>query len=301
VSAVRLLPLLLLAAAPAADADERTFGDVTARIAVHVAGQAPQPGEALVFVTLTVTGGPGLDVESPPRLSDPSSAWEATRTDFERYEDGRRTWTEFIRLRQTKPGKEPLPDVKLRFRESPSEKWEETEWTDLLKMMSEAPGVEASPPAAGWPWQVEAAAAAVAALALLAAAWFLARRRPGPRKPLPPDRWALQELTRIEQKFAPPAGPSEAYHTLLSNVVRRYLAERFGLPAPRQTTAEFLATVRKSGRLSAEQQTMLRDFLERCDLAKFANAPASPDECRRAAALASDFIQQTSAAAPQPT
>jgi hypothetical protein len=35
-------------------------------------------------------------------------------------------------------------------------------------------------------------------------------------------------------------------------------------------------------------------------LAKFARAPASPDECRQAAALARDFIQQTSATAPQP-
>jgi len=300
VPAVCLLPLLLLAA-PAADAEERHVGDVTARLAVHVGPQAPQPGQALVFMTLTVTGGPGLEVESPPRLSDASSAWDATRTDFEQFEDGRRTWTEFIRLRQTKPGTEPLPDVKVRFRENTSAKWEEAEWTDLLKMMSDAPGVDASPPVAGWPWQVEAAAAAVALAVLLAAAWYLSRRRPGPTKPLPPDRWALQELARIEQKLAPPAGPAEAYHTLLSNVVRRYIAERFGLPAPRQTTAEFLETVRTSGRVSAEQQTMLRDFLERCDLAKFANAPASPEECRQAAALARDFVQQTSAAAPQPT
>jgi hypothetical protein len=300
VPAARLLLPLLFAAAPAPEGDHPPpvqRGGMTAAITVHAAGQGPQPGEALVFVTLTVEGGPGLQAEA--RLSDAASAWDVTRTDFEKMEGGRRTWTEFIRLRQTKPGREPLPAVTVRFREGPSEKWEEAEWPDLLKTMGGGPGVEGPTSVPPWPWPT-AAAAAAAALVLLAAAWLLSRRRDRSRKPLPPDRRALRELARIEQTAAPPAGPSEAYHTLLSNVVRRYLAERFGLPAPRQTTAEFLETVRKSGRLPAEHQALLRDFLGRCDLAKFAPAPASPDECRRAAALARDFIQQTSAPAPQP-
>ena len=102
-------------------------------------------------------------------------------------------------------------------------------------------------------------------------------------KPLPPEQRALQELARLDASAT--ADPA-AYHTALSDVVRRYLAERFGLPATRQTTAEFLETVRRSGRLSAEQQALLRDFLERCDLAKFAPVGASAEECREAAALA---------------
>ena len=39
-----------------------------------------------------------------------------------------------------------------------------------------------------------------------------------------------------------------------------------------------LETVRRAGRLSTEQQALLRDFLERCDLAKFAPVGASADE-----------------------
>ena len=88
----------------------------------------------------------------------------------------------------------------------------------------------------------------------------------------PPEQWALQELGRLDESATADAA---AYHTALSDVVRRYLADRFGLPATRQTTAEFLETVRRSGRLSAEQQALLRDFLERCDLAKFAPVGAS--------------------------
>jgi hypothetical protein len=102
----------------------------------------------------------------------------------------------------------------------------------------------------------------------------------------------LRELDRIERT----AGEPDVFHTQASNVIRRYLQERFGLRAPQQTTAEFLA--HSGPRLTAAQQTQLRDFFERCDLAKFARASASPEDCRRTAGLARTFVQQT--ASPEP-
>jgi hypothetical protein len=282
------LLLAVAAASPGVELPEQTRDGMTARLTVHVEDGGPQPGAAAVRLTVAMTGGPLLQVE-PAQLSDALNAWEAERSQANTTADSSRTATEFIRLRQTKPGPAPLPDVKVRFRAGPDAPWQEAEWVDLLKAMRDAPPPETmprSPP--GPPWLVWAGAAA-AVLALAAVGWGIVRRRKRAAKPLPPDRWAMQELARLD---ALSAGPT-AYHTALSDVVRRYLAERFGLPATRQTTAEFLETVRRSKRLAGEQQALLRDFLERCDLAKFAPVGVSTDECREAANLARALVEQT--------
>ncbi len=293
---VRLLFLLhpyafILSAEAGATLPEQTRGSVTARLTVHVAGEGPQPGAALVRLTLQVTGGPLLQVE-PATLADPVNAWEADRNEWCTLTDGRLTWTQSIRLTQLKPGPAALPDVKVRFRDGPSAAWEEAEWVDLLKTPRDAPPPELSPATgAGTPW-LPWAGLAVAALALTAVVWGLRRRRRSSQKALPPEQWAMGELRRLETTGSTNRSSSE-YHTALSDVIRRYLTERFDLPATRRTTAEFLETVARTGRLSAEQQALLRDFLERCDLAKFAPVGASPEEGREAAALARALVERT--------
>ncbi len=155
---------------------EQTRGGVTARLTVHVADAGPQPGAALVLLTLQVTGGPLLQVE-PATLADPMNAWEADRNEWSRLTDGRVTWTQSMRLKQVKPGAAALPDVKVRFRDGPSAAWEEAEWVDLLKTARDAPPPELSPPAAAgtsWlPW----AGLAASVLTLAAMVWGLRRRR----------------------------------------------------------------------------------------------------------------------------
>src|SRR5262249_40206262 len=144
-------------------------------------------------------------------------------------------------------------------------------WKDILREPRGLPPPEEplEKPVRSWlPWLL----LGLGALAVAVAYWGLRRRLDSPSRPLPPDQWALQELARIETTALAVDGDAERYHVLLSNVVRRYLAERFQLRAPQQTTAEFLASVRQAPELSADQQTLLRDFLERCDLAKFARA-----------------------------
>jgi hypothetical protein len=292
-----LLCLAVLAASSETDGvalPEQVRGDMTARLVIHGAEAGAQPGAPLVRLTLTITGGPLLDVE-PPRLSDPVNAWEVVRDDSRGQDDGRVVWTEVIQLRQVKPGPASLPDVKVRFRDGPAAPFQDAEWVDLLKMMRDVPPPEALPPVPSrlqWlPWTGLAAVG----LALTAAGWVILRRWMLARRTLSPDQWALQELTRLQQASITTLNMSDC-HRLLSDVVRRYLMDRYALPAMRQTTAEFLATMRTSGRLSAEQQAVLYDFLERCDLAKFAPVGASPEEWREATALARAFVEQTASA-----
>ena len=128
-----------------------------------------------------------------------------------------------------------------------------------------------------------------AAVLLVLAAWMMRRRRSEP--PLPAEQWALRELDRIEYTLIPPQGDAEAFHTQLSLVVRRYLAERYVPQALQQTTMEFLEAVRQVPQLPASQQEQLRELFERCDLAKFARASTPPEECRRSAELARQLVQ----------
>jgi hypothetical protein len=128
------------------------------------------------------------------------------------------------------------------------------------------------------------------ALALLLV--VLRRRRHPKVTPLAPQARALLELERLEQTTLPPASPAEVFHTHLSEVVRCYLSERFGLKALEQTTAEFLAAARQVPQLG-EQEPLLRELCARCDLAKFARAGLSAEECRLSAGLARTLVEQT--------
>jgi hypothetical protein len=277
-------------------------GDTVLSLAGKV-DDAGAAGLAKVILALTVEGPRGLEVETPP-LADAVDAWKQQPEDPRREEAGGRvTWTQRLTLQQVKPGVQPVPPVKVRFREGPATDWQEYQWDDVLKnprdRASATPEPVAPEPTPAWKaWLPWAVGGALAVCVLGAAGWGLKRRAGRPRRPLTPEQRALQELDRLEKTALPPARESEWYHTQLSNVVRRYLAERFRLRAPQQTTAEFLEAVQKVPELPAEQQRLLRDFFDRCDLAKFARVSATPDECRRTTETARAFVRQTSAATP---
>ncbi|HVS34856.1 MAG TPA: DUF4381 family protein [Gemmataceae bacterium] len=292
-----LLLLVLAVASPAGPAPsgeagvvlpEQSHGGMTARLAIHAAETGPQPGAALVRLTLTVVGGPLLEVERP-ELSDPLNAWQAEDNASVRLDGDRATWTTTMLLRQIKPGPASLPDVKVRFRNGPEAAWEKAEWVDPLKRAQAAPPPEFLPPPVPWSWTPWAIAAAAVAVLAAAACWIGLRRRQAPPR-LTPQQLALQDLNRLDG-----AGTiaSAAYHTQLSDVVRRYLADQFELPATTRTTAEFLDMVNRSGRLPPGAHKLLQDFLQRCDLAKFAPVGAAAGECQAAAALARSLVEQT--------
>jgi hypothetical protein len=64
----------------------------------------------------------------------------------------------------------------------------------------------------------------------------------------------------------------------VSDAIRWYLEERFSFRAPERTTEEFLLELKRTDLLTPMQKTSLGDFLERCDLVKFARyEPAEPE------------------------
>ena len=65
---------------------------------------------------------------------------------------------------------------------------------------------------------------------------------------------------------------------MVSDAVRLYLEERFGLRAPERTTEEFLTDLSRSAALTEPQKDSLKGFLSACDMVKFARyEPQRPE------------------------
>jgi hypothetical protein len=266
-------------------------GDVEAVLEVDVAERGPGPGLAAADYVVRLSGPADLEVDVP-RLEDAAAAWKVDwRASGWRLEDGRAAVAIEIHLAQVKPGPVPLPDVRLRFQEGPGAPWQEVEWLDVLRQTREGPPPGPYTPEPGRQAWLLPAALGVVVLAAVSG-WALWRRRPSRPVPLAASVRALKELDRLEQSALPPAADSATFHTRVSDVVRRYLLERFGLPAPERTTSEFLGAAADVPELAACGE-LLRDFCDRCDLAKFANAALTAEECRTTAGLARSLVERT--------
>lgn len=258
-------------------------------------------------LTFKVEGPKGLEVD---RIKTPVSSpvWEVKvlkGPEAAPLPDGRVRWQQSFRLEPLQPGQVNLPLAPIRYRVDRGP-WQEHLWKDLaVEVKTEVinPAVdglrgnsriEEPPPAPEWPWWAIGTAGLLMACSLLGlVAWRRGRRGDRPTIALPPDQWAMQELNSIDSQSLPQAGQVERYHRLLSDVLRRFVELRLALPATQQTTAEFLNAARQSPHLSPQAQELLRDFLERCDLAKFARAEFGVEECQHTARLARDFVAQT--------
>jgi heme A synthase len=123
------------------------------------------------------------------------------------------------------------------------------------------------------------------------AAWRWARRR----KPQPaklPFEIALQRLADARATMRPDNG--RAFSIEVSDAVREYIEQRFHVMAAHRTTYEFLYDLLGSpDALLAEHRTLLADFLNLCDLAKFAGWQLSMEEMETMHRHARAFVLAT--------
>lgn len=136
------------------------------------------------------------------------------------------------------------------------------------------------------------------ALALLLGAW-IAWRKLRVRKPfskpvpsIPPHRRAKDRLRNINELLSDPY----AYCSLVSEVVRDYLEERFDLHAPERTTEEFLEEMRTTTVLHPDHKALLEAFLSQCDLVKFARFEPNQHELQSLLNAALRVIDETAPA-----
>ena len=137
-----------------------------------------------------------------------------------------------------------------------------------------------------------------AAVLVIAAVVFLFLRKKKKAEsavspPRPAHEIAYEAFIELEKMDYPQKGRIKEYYTALSDIVRRYLENRFKLRAPEMTTEEFLHSVRASKELNSEQKSLLREFLSHCDIVKFARYNPETAEIEKSHGSARRFIDQT--------
>ena len=142
----------------------------------------------------------------------------------------------------------------------------------------------------GWTWLWWVLGALVIVLLLLAWRQFLKHvTKASPTPPVPAHVRAKQKLEEALALISQP----KPFCILVSDTVRTYLEERFTFRAPERTTEEFLYELQGTDLLAGEQKEKLGEFLESCDLVKFAKYEPREAELRGLHSSAFRLVEET--------
>ncbi len=140
-------------------------------------------------------------------------------------------------------------------------------------------------------WPLILAAFVIAAAAI--AATVVWQRRAVARAQVSAFDRALARLQKLKTEGLPEAGAADLWYVELSDIVRRYIEDRYAVRAPELTTEEFLLAARHSVDFTGAHRDLLTAFLERCDRVKFAAYSPSQDESREALDVSLRFLTET--------
>ncbi len=116
-----------------------------------------------------------------------------------------------------------------------------------------------------------------------------------PEKPKePPHVIALRELDRIKEEKIWQKEKIKAYYSEVTDVLRTYIENRFGIPAMEQTTGEILASFKaRNGLIPEKSSEHLQQILPMADLVKFAKYHPLPDDHNLVLVNAYFFVNET--------
>lgn len=110
-----------------------------------------------------------------------------------------------------------------------------------------------------------------------AVVYFFSRYKRSPKTPVVPQApqlpaWekAYQQLEALRRENLLDQGLFKEFFTRVSDIARHYMEDRFNIHAPHMTTDEFLYYLGITGHLNDTQKAALKDFLNSCDMVKFA-------------------------------
>jgi hypothetical protein len=140
-----------------------------------------------------------------------------------------------------------------------------------------------------WWW---VALAVLIVVALLIFAWFRLRPRPGLLSPKSAYELTLEKLDQARALLR--EDQAMPYAVLVSETVRSYLGQRFQTPSTRRTTEEFLRQMEADRTTPlAEHRELLHEFLQSCDLVKFARYQPTLLELEHVQQRAVSFVEAT--------
>ena len=202
-----------------------------------------------------------------------------------------------------------IPPVMIQYRTPP-----DTVWHELRSQPIKIHVASLNPDQAGdirdikpplsipFDWMRVVRVALLVLVALVAAAfgfYFVRKRRRGEalfparqKPPRPAHEVALEELDQLFHSDLLERGEIKLFHIRISEIIRRYIEGRFGVPALDMTSAEILASLR-DGVLDDEERETLRAFLEGCDLVKFAKYVPTKEEIDATIDRAYTFVKST--------
>jgi hypothetical protein len=165
-------------------------------------------------------------------------------------------------------------------------------WFFLAQAASKAPDEieDIRPPIAGGPsiWLV----IILATLLLLAVAAYFLWPNPKPKTVQPPlpRELAKQRLKGVRSRISTDTGYD--FSIEISDILRSFIEQQFGIRAVRQTTIEFLSEASKNPHFDLAQRERLRQFLVSCDSIKFARVAAGPGDSEILFEEASAFVEE---------
>jgi hypothetical protein len=147
----------------------------------------------------------------------------------------------------------------------------------------------------GWEWLWwTLGGLALAAIAFLL--WRYWQKRRAEVLVVPPVPAHVRARQKLQEALALIAQP-KPFCILVSDTVRSYLEERFTFHAPERTTEEFLHELQGTNLLLPDQKSSLGEFLQCCDLVKFAKYEPRELELRDLHDSALRLVEETE---PQP-
>jgi hypothetical protein len=125
--------------------------------------------------------------------------------------------------------------------------------------------------------------------ALLWRWWMKRRSQVAFMPPVPAHVRAKQKLDDALALITQP----KPFVIAVSDTARTYLEERFQFRAPERTTEEFLRELSSTDLLAVEQKESLGNFLESCDLVKFAKYEPGENELLGLHGSAVKLVEET--------
>jgi hypothetical protein len=230
-------------------------------------------------------------------------------TDDVPLEQGGRRWHQQLVLDSFEAGEHDFPSIAIAFRdgatEDPIAGSIETEpltitiTSALASSDTELKDIRGwidIPSGPWWPWILAIGGGIV--IVIIGGLWIAMRdRQTGP--PPTAAEIARGSLRSLRDQDLLGSGNVDGFYTTLSSIVRQYIEGRFGIRAPRNTTAEFLLAAESDRRLTDSQRDDLKSFLRMADLVKFAMHEPAASQGTNAITSADHFVDEVETAFEQ--
>jgi hypothetical protein len=140
----------------------------------------------------------------------------------------------------------------------------------------------------------------LALIVVAAGLYFLLRYKKSSQAPIVPrapelPAWekAYSQLEALRREDLLDKGLFKEFFTRVSDIARHYMENRFNIRAPHMSTEEFLYYLGISGHLNEPQKNALKEFLNSCDMVKFAKYAPTTSEAWTNFDLAKRLVDDT--------